>query len=170
MKIDMNKKYRTRSGNEVRVLCVDRQSYDGFPVVYLRKSCDVEFTEVCSENGKYYYDETPSGLDLIEVSPYEDFEINDIVMVRNEDIYMWKRRHFAGVDEDGRALCFHNGASSWTSDSISTNAWNQCRRPTLEEIKANLYPQCTKGVDASVKDTLDYVISTVAKRPNPKGE
>jgi len=170
MKIDMNKKYRTRSGNEVRVLCVDRQSYDGFPVVYLRKFCDAEFIEVCLENGKFYTNEIPSGLDLIEVSPYEDFEINDIVMVRDRDTDMWKRRHFAGVDEDGRALCFPNGASSWTSDSISTNAWNQCRRPTLEEIKANPYPQCTRGVDASVDDKLEYHISNFDKVINSKGE
>jgi len=72
---------------------------------------------------------------LVEVSQYADFKIDDPVMVRSSKGQDWNCRYFAGVGLDGNAKAFVGGANSWTkSGGDQGHTWNQCRRPTAEEL------------------------------------
>lgn len=129
--IEMGKKYRTRDGREVRVLCIDRNN-GVFSVVALVGGR--EYVEAFTKFGEYWGDGHASNNDLVEVSPFEDFKIDDPVMVRFCD-GGWYRRYFAGVSEDGEALAWDNGGTSWSSDKVyDKSAWPQCRKPTAEEL------------------------------------
>lgn len=135
--IDMNKKYRTRSGLPARVLCVDR--IDEFPIVYIVLYEEREIVRTATITGKYTPTGVESSWDLIEITPYEDFKIDEPVMVRDFDTGPWNRRHFAGVDEQGRAKTWDAGSTSWTVDNVgdyayATSTWNECRRPAPDEL------------------------------------
>lgn len=139
MNIDITKKYRTRSGDPVRILCVDRTSKT-HPVVALIKKIDREASEVLQVftlNGRYFYSpEVDFQDDLVEVSPFEEFKDGDMVMVRQYGIEGWKPRHFYKV-EGNKVLCYMDGASKWgSSGSRSYKEWDECRLPTQEELKA----------------------------------
>lgn len=129
-KIDMNKKYRTRCGYPVRILCVDVNNAN--PVVAaitFPDGLDVIHTFSCAGAGINIY------MDLIEVSPWEDFKKDDKVMV-SEDGEEWLRRYFA-YEKDDVAYIYRNGATSWTSggaDEEWITTWNYCRKPTKEEL------------------------------------
>lgn len=64
MKVTMEGKYRTRDGNDVRILCVDAPS-ETYPVVGLV----VDRVETWTLNGKYSASESEREFDLIEVAP-----------------------------------------------------------------------------------------------------
>lgn len=129
-KITMDKKYRTRCGYPARVICIDMK-YPKRSVVAL----------IDRERGESIYSFTPEGkfstgsddLDLIEVSPWEDFKKDDKVMVSN-DGKNWEKRYFSHI-EDGKPWCYYDGFSSWTTIGGSTFVWNYCRKPTQEELE-----------------------------------
>ena len=73
------------------------------------------------------------GAALVEVSPYADFVIDEKVMIRDHDHQTWERRHFAGVNVDGKASAWNNGETKWTTQYPATT-WEQCRRPTAKEL------------------------------------
>ena len=78
--IEMNKKYRTRDGREVRVLCVDNDN-DKFPVIaVIPKNTPYIFTK----EGRFYSDKENTELDLIEVSLYDHIKKGDVVLVWDE--------------------------------------------------------------------------------------
>jgi len=127
--INMTKKYRTRDGRYVRVLCVDREGTQ--PVVALVKYTDgTECLAAFDADGKYRG--VPSDFDLIEVGPYEDFKIDEPVMVSDTSDGCWEPWHFAGVNERGRPLTWSNGGTSWSTNVYVE--WKFCRRPTEEEL------------------------------------
>lgn len=68
--ISMDKKYKTRDGHDVRILCVDYNSiYIGSCVVGTYKvDGDKEFLTTWSAEGKLWSGRS-SGMDLIEVKP-----------------------------------------------------------------------------------------------------
>lgn len=128
MKISMNKKYRTVDGKPVQLISISGRS--PFPVVGYLGGSNVP---LCwQEDGRY-----DSGFitknDLVEVSPYEDFERDDPVMVRDGNDRTWKKRHFA-YEENGVAYCYSDGATSWSDGSMTRVWWKQCRKPTEEEL------------------------------------
>lgn len=130
--INMDKRYRTRDGRPVRILCIDRKSPD-YPVIALILDNDgVEFDDTFTATGRQFTDSTDRALDLIEVSPYDGFKVNDPVMIRDFTDQCWDRRYFAGVDKEGKATSFINGLTSWTTSQRAS--WNQCRRPTPNEM------------------------------------
>ena len=129
--IEMGKKYKTRSGLPVRILCNDLK-YDGYTViaaVYDQKT-GYENTISVSSIGTYIEGEE-SDLDLIEVTPYDDFKEDDLCVV-------WKVkdnkffRYFSHA-ENGTANCFALGCTSYTT--VNTSIWPNCRKATEEEIK-----------------------------------
>jgi hypothetical protein len=126
--ISMDKKYKYRNGEPARVLCVDRANSQ-MPVVSL--TADGAITLHTKAGG--YLVECEGDLDLIEVSPWDDFKIDEPVMVRNHDSHMWQGRHFAGVATSGSARAWENGLTSWTANGRTMN-WQQCRRPTAQEL------------------------------------
>ena len=129
--IEMGKKYKTRSGLPVRILCNDLK-YDTYTViaaVYDQKT-GYENTINVSSTGSYVEDEE-NPLDLIEVTPYDDFKEDDLCVV-------WKVkdnkffRYFSHA-ENGTANCFSLGGTSYTR--TATTSWTNCRKATEEEIK-----------------------------------
>lgn len=131
--ISMNKKYRTRDGRAVRVLCLDRVGTQ--PVVALIKNWDnAESVHVFNTDGRFIPDALKQdNLDLIEIGPYEDFKIDEPVMVRDTTDDYWQPRYFAGVDAKGRPTAWDYGGTSWSS--AHRCEWKFCRRPTEEELK-----------------------------------
>ncbi len=129
-KITLDKKYRTRCGYPVRVLCVDMKS--DWPVVCIIKYPDgTENTNSVTIYGKDW-DGEESDFDLIEVSPWEDFKKDDKVMVKGFEGGLWSKRHFA-YEKDGRAYVYQEGMTSWSSDDEAIT-WKYCRKPTEEEL------------------------------------
>lgn len=133
--IDPTKKYRTRSGVAVRrVLCTDR-AHPTHPVVveWELGGLSTYTKEGLLAGGTVSFEE-----DLIEVTPYADFKIDEPVMVRDGADDSWTKRHFAGVDNVGRAQTWGDGTTSWTKRDAQLDdwrsSWNECRRPTAEEL------------------------------------
>lgn len=128
-KISMDKKYRTRSGIKIRrVLCVDRNHPD-WPVLYEAENGALI---ACTASGQCLKD-FDGDYDLIEILPYEDFKIDDPVMVKLHHQFAWGKRYFAGVNKDGQPLAFQNGRTSWSSGE-QRDVWDECRKPTAEEL------------------------------------
>ena len=131
--IDLNKKYLTADGRAVEILRINIANQLGLPVVAIvTDSSGQQSVNTYSANGEYFTDRShPS--DLVEIGPYDDFKIDDPIMVLDSD-NQWVRRHFAGVSEDRRPLAWYNGRTSFTANG-DTAAWHSCRRPTEEELK-----------------------------------
>ena len=70
---------------------------------------------------------------LVEVSPYDDFVIDEKVMVRDHGQQKWHRSHFVGINsESGHALT--SSFTRWMQVGVPPGSWIQCRRPTAEEL------------------------------------
>jgi hypothetical protein len=126
MKITMGKKY-TSNGRPVIIRYVDGKN-TRYPVLAEFEDGAVEFfsaSGACS-------DLTPSEYDLVEVSPYADWKIDQKIMV-SEDGEDWRKRHFAGVDEEGCPLAWVTSSTSW-ADRPEHIKWNYARLPTPEEL------------------------------------
>lgn len=129
--IEMNKKYKTRSGLPVRILCNDfkNNTYTVIAAVYDQET-GCESTISVSSTGAYIEDEE-NPLDLIEVTPYDDFKKDDLCVVwTGETTKIF--RYFSHV-ENGSVNCFVFGCTSYTT--VNTSIWSNCRKPTEEEIK-----------------------------------
>ena len=131
MPISMNKKYRTKSGSDVTLLSINAPLNGAYKIVGVVNNGLFRWSHTgsCSSGAMF---------DLVEVSEYEDFKIDDPVMVRDDDTEEWVRRHFAGVTNEGVALCWYGASTSWTVDADEEKiTWWQCRKPTAEELKGN---------------------------------
>lgn len=128
--ISLDKKYKTRCGYPVRVLCVDRNDPD-YPVVALVNCKDSEGIASFSSKGMFVNESIKHDFDLIEISPYEDFKKDDKVMV-SQNGEIWYKRYFSHVDVKGIPYCFGDGMTSWNSGY--TTGWEYCRKPTQEEL------------------------------------
>ena len=129
----MNKKYKTRGGLPVRILCNDLK-YDTYTViaaVYDQKT-GYENTINVSSTGSYVEDEE-SPLDLIEVTPYDDFKEDDLCVVWTDDNEVKAFRYFALV-KGNLPYVFDNGKTSFTTSPYPVN-WPNCRKATEEEIR-----------------------------------
>ncbi|MDO4673329.1 MAG: hypothetical protein Q4A76_10490 [Porphyromonadaceae bacterium] len=64
-----------------------------------------------------------------EPSPYEDWKIDDKIEV-SDDGECWYRRHFAGVNENGKPMVWGDGATSWSyrNDKRYKVEWNYARK------------------------------------------
>lgn len=135
-KLEVGMKVRHKNGLTGRVICTDRKSEHCLPVVIL-----LSFR--VGKNGEEHEDVrfcNPYGFlngeaEFKPISEWDDFEIDEPVMVSLGDSEMWYRRYFAGVTDDGYPLTFEDGRTSWTTDSSERIEWKRCRRPTEEELK-----------------------------------
>lgn len=128
--IEMHKKYKTRDGHPVRILCVDCIGKNfAFPVIALVKNTEgEEHIEQYMPDG-HYHKNHEDDLDLIEVQPWEDFKIDDPVLV-SDDGECWYKRHFAGIGCNGRPTAFNDGATSFTTPIPTLiTEWNYCKKP-----------------------------------------
>jgi hypothetical protein len=134
--IDMKKKYRTRSGLPVRILCVDRAGFN--PVVYLIMEDGGETIVSATIDGRFAsFPGQENGLDLIEIQPFEGFKTDDLVVVWDGDSGLKQFRYFSHT-EDGYAVCFVSGTSYYNSGFY---VWTNCRKATPEEIKSKIVNQ-----------------------------
>jgi hypothetical protein len=110
MTIEMGKKYRTRDGQDVRILCVDAPG--SRPVISLVDNNLCRWTE----DGHFWIGRNNHHMDLIEVTPYSDIAIDAPGWARDADKnsqdHKWQPVHFARVGENGKPLCFAYGGTS----------------------------------------------------------
>jgi len=127
--ISMDKEY-TKGGDPVRILCIDRKG--DYPVVVLiNDKNNIEPIQTFTAEGSFVRDEVNPAKDLIEVKKWDQFKIDDPVMVRTNSEH-WSKRYFAGVDE-GKPTTFLSGATSWSKEG-GICYWRECRKPTEEEL------------------------------------
>jgi len=111
--ISLDKTYKTRSGSKVIIHAIypynEMQQVQGA----------IHYTNCTQMNswsldGRFHEGTTDSsGLDLVEVSPYEDWKIDDKVIAWN--VTEKYRRYFAGLNEAGEPMVFRNGHTSWSN-------------------------------------------------------
>lgn len=165
--INMNKQYRTRSGLSVRVLCVDAKS--DYPVVAAVYDGEKERVLTFTAPGSRYKG-SEDDWDLVEVDPWLAIEIGEPVMVRDSDYGAWVPRYYAGL---------RIGPTTWSTEQLGVRVrvpWNQCRRPTQEEIASRFdqraqgprsddvpYSSLLLAVDFMFLVLRNYIVSTMAK-------
>ena len=129
MKVSMNKTYRTRDGRNVRILCTDAKSER--PVIGLVRDSlnNDKYVETWDEVGAYLCGELESRLDLVEVSPYEDWPIDAPVwvIVDSDGRSIWYPRHFAGVNKRGKPMTSTDGRTSFSSKFGKKTTWAEAR-------------------------------------------
>lgn len=127
--IEKHKKYKTRDGRPVKIICTDRKYV--LPVVALVTNRDGHRVLTCySSKGESFDCMFSDLLELVEVQPWEDFKIDDPVLVSDDEV-SWEKRHFAGINEEGMPLAFQDGCTSWSS-SEDPHGWNFCKKPEQE--------------------------------------
>jgi len=137
--VSMNRQYHTVSGLHVRILCIDRKGPN--PVVGIVRGEDgVEFVHHWELNGVKSVPGSDPRLSLVEYNPFGDLKIDEPVLVRNLNDEDWRRRHFAGVVPNNRVRTYPEGQTRWSYDPDwgPLAEWLQCRRPTSEELAAQL--------------------------------
>ena len=109
-KIEIGKQYRTRSGHNVRILCVDR--FGDYPVVALIDNISLlAFTKT----GQYHKSEQSTEYDLIEYNPAQDLKLDQAIWVKDCNDTEWYPRHFKGVSSNGNVECWTEGRTSHTA-------------------------------------------------------
>jgi len=129
MKIDINKKYRTRTGLDVTIFTTNaRVSIVGerMNVIGLIHERNYDSIQFYNQDGKVS-SELDMPNDLVEISPYDDFKIDDKVLVWDCDSTKVKG-HFAGVSViDGRPMIWMDGKTSFTSTD-GPITFNYCKK------------------------------------------
>ena len=131
--IKLGETYKDKCGNDVRIICVDKRG--NLPIVGIVSSnrFGEERVEAYTSKGTYWVKEG-SDYDLVLPEDYSTYKVDEPIMVRDTDEGVWLRRYFAGVKADNPCAWDH-GATSWSVSSPDCMlAWNQCRRPTKEEL------------------------------------
>ena len=127
--VEMDKKYSCRDGVPATVLAVGLNAHGS--VVAVRHTTNSDVVIMLSSDGRWgNYDHQ---CDLIELSPYDDFKVDDKVMV-SRDGEVWFKSYFAGVDKSGNPTVFDGGSTSWSKTDYDPTSWKYCRRPTAEEL------------------------------------
>lgn len=130
--IDINKKYRTKDGREVRIYATD--GAEPYPVHGSVKTGGTWGSPITwLADGSHDRTRPDSLNNLVEISPYDDFKIDDPVIAELYGTPVTERRYFAGLNEGGLPMIFSYGATSWSNSSI-TLIVKHVRRPTPEEL------------------------------------
>jgi len=123
MKISKDKKYKIRIGGDVKIY----EILGGYIFGAYNVDGSKEWSAARWEsNGNYQLDKE-SCLDLIEVSPYADFNIDDKVLVWDNGLYKYKC-HFAGVGKNGKPLTWDDGKTSFTETDLYKTEWDNCEK------------------------------------------
>ncbi|NJL71446.1 MAG: hypothetical protein HC888_07420 [Candidatus Competibacteraceae bacterium] len=113
--IDLKKTYKTRSGRKVRLLCINVKSK--YSVAGLVSDTYGEEVICAWTEDGIKFENLTNPLDLVEDSPYADWPIDAPVWARFTKTSKWVPRHFAGINDEGRALTFTDGHTSHTTKS-----------------------------------------------------
>lgn len=125
MQVSMDKKYKTKSGDAVRILCVDSK-HPTYPVVALVDDDGDDVIHSYTSSGKFCSGSI-SEADLIEVPEWGDFKLDDKVLVRDSEQEDWVRRYFSHVGDDGHPYTFQGGLTSWSNDDCPIG-WKFCKK------------------------------------------
>jgi hypothetical protein len=134
MILNTEKLYHTRDGRSVRIIATDfKNAMKDYPVVAFVTTEDGQHEIICKYNvlGKLYWN-NDTDWDLLESTEWDDFTLDEPVLVRNGNMEEWKHRHFAGV-LDGKPSTWAHGATSWTSKQYTPTKWVQCKRPDKKD-------------------------------------
>jgi hypothetical protein len=128
--ISMSKTYRTVGGQAVELLAVNANVIGSYNVIGICNSA------VTTWDREGHYIGSHSPMSLVEVNPYEDFKIDDPVMVRDYNEGHWFCRYFAGINKEGNPTTWWNGTTSWTAKEECSDivSWSYCRKPTADEL------------------------------------
>lgn len=116
MKVSMDKSYKSKAGRPYRIICFDSGS-TLYPVVAVTSEGDVA---TFTEDGRYYAFSGHDDRDLVEVNPYEEWKIDDKIIV-GDVTNCFHTRHFAGISNEGLPLAWVDGKTSHTTDQ--TTSW-----------------------------------------------
>ena len=125
--IELGKTYPDKSGNSVRIICVDKLGDD--PIIGLFTDLGTECVRTYQPNGSYC--SMAHQFDLILPEDYSTYVDGEPVMVRNMHDEKWGKRNFACVN--GGWPCTWTNGTKWHSYGGLVE-WSQCRRPTAEEL------------------------------------
>lgn len=128
MKIDINKKYRTRGGLAVEIFKVMDDSYNSKWKVFgaIIDDRGILVAVNWTDTGRYATIHEHSS-DLVEVFPYDDFKVDDKVVCWDDAFPDSQRmRYFSHVGKDGRPNTFVDGATSWSNRAGQYVAWDNC--------------------------------------------
>jgi len=120
--IDINKKYNIRMGGDVVIFEVCEDKIFG----KYRVNKGIEWSSARWDSKGNYQIVGESCLDLIEINPYEDFKIDDKVLVWDDKNSIKQRGHFAGIDENGNPNTWYNGQTSFIT--VHRSIWNFCEK------------------------------------------
>lgn len=123
--ISMDKTY-TSFGKPVRILCTDANG--AYPVVALHDSGIA--MNYCADGTQ----PTSAMYNLVEVSPFADFKVDEPVMVRDNNSEQWYRKLFVGVSKLTGFVEASDYCAWIRQGSTPLSVWYQCRRPTPEEL------------------------------------
>ena len=125
--------YRTITGLKARIIATDINSRQ-FPIaVAVTEANGAEVVFGYTAEFNIYADGASSLKDLVLVTEWDDFKVDDPVMVRDKGC-SWTREHFRGINRKGQPTTFA-GATSWSNKGDLDNIiWDECRRPTEEEL------------------------------------
>ena len=134
--IDMSKKYQTVGGDTddgefpepVRIVCVDGPG--NYPVLGFVGDDTKSYRWTIG--GKARGEGISSMHDLVEVSPWHDYKIDEPVMVNIAG--GWRKRYFAGISDNGKPMTWLNGSTSWSNEWKPVE-YHSVRRPTEGELK-----------------------------------
>lgn len=130
--ISKDKKYRLRmdatckldiNKTEVFIFEIDANFVYGKYRVSEKSEWDVGQWTI---QGDYKNAGAESCLDLIEISPYEDFKIDDKVLVWDNETNEKHKGHFAGISDTGKPKIWSEGGTSFTKQFKQT--WNHCEK------------------------------------------
>ena len=133
----LNKKYRTRSGQPVRILGkVLRHGTRTVVAAVEQPDGDSVYLYVYRDDGILsIFGKQDHPLDLIEVSLWDDFQDGEPVMVRDGVNDVWEKMHFAKAI-GGFPYTYPGRQSKWTALGQTMTPWAVCRKPTAEELAA----------------------------------
>jgi len=130
--VDLNKKYKTRSGKDVTLLKVitDDKNTD-FVIGHDSEFYACKWNKLTGHCINYN-----SNYNLVEVCKYDHIKIDDKVLVWDESNTSEPnkfKKHFAGIDkETGKVMTFNDGATSWSSNNNQHALWDNCELYTGE--------------------------------------
>ena len=126
MIISTDKKYKTRSGLPVRVLCTDRKDEDSPVLALVSSQPEQETVRSYDINGNFINFRSDHHLDLIEVTLYDHIQIDDKIFAWDHDDCIRHKGHFAGTSESGKPQTWLGGRTSWTVTTQKKYTWDHC--------------------------------------------
>lgn len=126
MLIELGKKYKTLDGRKVTILKTDLKN--PYPVVaVVVQECGKEIIVKYTLEGKYFTGGNTSHDDLVEVSQYDEFKIDDKVIVWNGNGITKYKRYFAGVSTKGKPMAWTGGTTSFScGGNLDITEWENC--------------------------------------------